>query len=188
MRKKGLGRKRINNVLTVLGKLLAYAEEIEIIEQAQSMYLLKVEPPKFKFLDFDEYEALLRAAEEEPEWRIAAMLAGSAGLRLGEIRAFQWSDWEKMIKKITISQSFYKGTLGATKGWNLRTIPLVSRLHHALKECRHLRGQFVVCNPMAVRRRSARCERRCRAFASGPGWTSTRGTRCGTRSARTWLC
>lgn len=144
LRRKGLGRKRINNVLTVIGKLLAYAEEIEIIEQAASMHLLKVEPPKFRFLDYEEYEALLKAAESEPEWRLAILLAGSAGLRLGEIRALQWKD--RTNKQLTVHKSMYKSKLGSTKGWNIRTVPMTTQLAEAFTECRHLRGKFVICN------------------------------------------
>ncbi len=93
-----------------------------------------------------EFAALLAAAEEEPEWRLAILLAGSAGLRLGEIMALQWSDREQGIKKMTIHRSMYKGVLGATKGWNLRTIPLTKQLDAAFRECRHIRGKFVICN------------------------------------------
>tara|TARA_R110002073_G_scaffold336537_1_gene534850 strand:- start:16482 stop:17291 length:810 start_codon:yes stop_codon:yes gene_type:complete len=145
--KKGLGRKRVNNVLSVIGKLLSYAEEIELIPQAAGMHLLRVQPPKFRFLDFDEYDALLKAAEAEPEWRLAVLLAGSAGLRLSEISALHWKDWDKGIKKVRVHRSIYKGVLGATKGWNLRTIPLTSQLDAALRACRHLRSEFVICNP-----------------------------------------
>ncbi len=183
LRKKDLGHKRINNVLSVLGKLLSYAEEIELIDQAAAMHLLKVEPQKFRFLDFHEYEALLRAADEEPEWRLAVLLAGSAGLRLGEIMALQWSDREKSVKKMTIHQSIYKGELGATKGWNLRTIPLTPRLDVAFRECRHLRGKFVICNAdgsaKKVTEMRAALPRLCKRAGLDPcSWHPLRHTFC----------
>ena len=61
------------------------------------------------------------------EWPPLELAAGSAGLRLGEIRALRWDDWERGVKKMTVHQAFWKQVLGPTKGWNLRTVPLTSR-------------------------------------------------------------
>jgi hypothetical protein len=48
--KKGLGRKRVNNILAVLGKMLRYAHEIELLESVPRIKLLKVPPQEFDFL------------------------------------------------------------------------------------------------------------------------------------------
>jgi hypothetical protein len=46
----GLSRKRVNNILACLGKILRYAHEIEELESVPKIELLKLEPQKFDFL------------------------------------------------------------------------------------------------------------------------------------------
>lgn len=139
LRKIPLKNKSVNNVLTVLKTMLGYAEEVELLERAPRIKLLKVGDAPFRFLDFDEYEALLVAARDEPEWYAAILLGGDAGLRLGEIRGLQWNDWQRELRKLRVERAFYKETLGATKGYNLRTVPLTQRLHDALVDIRQAR-------------------------------------------------
>jgi integrase len=147
LRSKPLKNKTINNVLTVMKTMFGWAEEMGVVEQSPRIRLLKVAESQVRFLDFEEYEALLSAAKDEPEWRAAILLGGDAGLRLGELRAVQWSDWERQIEKLRIERAFYKGTLGSTKGYSVRTIPLTMRLTRALEGIRHLRGPFILCQP-----------------------------------------
>lgn len=42
LRAKGLSRKRVNNILACLGKMLRYAHEIELLEIVPGVKLLKV--------------------------------------------------------------------------------------------------------------------------------------------------
>ena len=60
-----------------------------MIERSPRIRLIKVGCYRIRFLDFDEYEALIAAAESEPEWRAGILLAGDAGLRLGELMALE---------------------------------------------------------------------------------------------------
>jgi hypothetical protein len=77
---KPLSLKTINNVLTVLSKLLAVAEEQRVIEQAPRVRLFaKLPKPPFDFLTFEEAERLSNAAE--PEWRALLLVVLKAGLR-----------------------------------------------------------------------------------------------------------
>lgn len=46
---KGLSRKRVNNVLACLGKILRYANEIEILEVVPRIKLLKIDPQNSTF-------------------------------------------------------------------------------------------------------------------------------------------
>jgi integrase len=78
---KGKGRKWINNILACLGKMLRYANEIELIEVVPRIKLLKVEPTKFDFLTFDEYTRLVDAAKDDPTRNTIVLTGGDAGLR-----------------------------------------------------------------------------------------------------------
>jgi hypothetical protein len=64
-----LSRKRVNNILACLGKILRYAHEAEVIASVPKIKLLKVPPPKFDFLTFEELERLLDAVKGDPERR-----------------------------------------------------------------------------------------------------------------------
>jgi integrase len=78
---KGLSRKRVNNILAVLGKMLRYAHEVELLDVVPRVKLLKVPPQEFDFLRFEELSRLLEAVKGDPV-RMALLLMGSdAGLR-----------------------------------------------------------------------------------------------------------
>jgi len=61
-----LSLKFINNVLTVLHKLLALAKEQGVLQHVPRVKLFKTDKPAFDFLSFEEAERLLNATE--PEW------------------------------------------------------------------------------------------------------------------------
>ena len=81
-----LSRKRINNILVVLSKILRYAKELEIIDAVPAIKALKLPPQKFDFFEPGELEQLLEASSSEPKWRTAILVAGETGLRMGEIQ------------------------------------------------------------------------------------------------------
>jgi len=176
-------RKTVNNVLAVLGKLLRYANELELLERVPRIRMLKVEKQRFRFLDFEEYEALLNVAKQEPQWYAAILLGGDAGLRLGEIRALQWDDFDRRTDRITIGRALWQSIEGTTKGWNLRTIPLTPRLASALRELRHLRGPYVLADvdgrPLTMEVMRWNLPRLCRRAGIRPiGWHALRHTFC----------
>ena len=180
---RNIGRKTINNILTVVGKMLSYAEEIRLIEKAPGMQLLKVEKQQFRFLEFAELDALVAQAEQEPMWLVATLLAADAGLRLGEVRALRWSDWNQLGGQLTISRAFANDDLGATKGWNLRTVPTTKRLARALKAWRHLRGEYIICQGDGKPRRETAMRSQLPRLAKAAGlesvsWHPLRHTFC----------
>ncbi|MDX2053056.1 MAG: tyrosine-type recombinase/integrase [Polyangiaceae bacterium] len=142
----GLGRKRVNNILACLGKMLRYAHEIELIETVARVKLLKVQPPKFDFLTFEEYQRLIDAVKIEPERRALLLAGGDAGLRQGELMALQWGDVDLVAGTLTVRRSSWRGILGTPKSGRERKIPLTARLSAALKRHRHLRGELVFCH------------------------------------------
>jgi len=89
---KGLSRKRVNNILACLGKMLRYAHEVELIEVVPRVKLLKIPLQKFDFLTFEELSRLTEAVKVEPERWALVLLGADAGLRQGEIIALEWGD------------------------------------------------------------------------------------------------
>src|SRR5688572_21652773 len=103
--KKGLSRKRVNNILAVLGKMLRYAHEIELIEIVPRVKLLKVQPQPFDLLTFEELSRLLNAVNDDQERRMLFLLGSDAGLRQGEVMALAWGDIDFVAGTITVRRS-----------------------------------------------------------------------------------
>src|SRR5438105_3596335 len=71
-------------------------------------------------------------ALSEPEWLTAILVAGEAGLRMGEIIALQWSDINFAAGNLVVRRSSWLGIVGTTKSGRDRRIPLSKRLTVAL--------------------------------------------------------
>ena len=110
-------RKTANNVLAVLSRTLRYAVEVGELANKPKMGLLKIGEQPFRFLDFDEYAALLKVAAAEPEWNVAVLLAGDTGLRRGELRALEWEHCA--VKR---GQVHVQGRSGRTRSARRRTV------------------------------------------------------------------
>jgi integrase len=145
---KKLTDKRINNILAVLSKALRYAEEAEVLEKPPRVRLFRVEQPEIETWTFDEYGNILEAARTvEPDWYLATLLAGDAGLRIGEIRALEWDrDVDLVGKTITVSAQMRHNVTGTPKGRTRRTMPMTDRLHVALRTSPTIRHGYVVRN------------------------------------------
>jgi integrase len=143
-----LSDKRINNVLAVLSKALRYAADVQVIDHAPRVGLLKVERPEFVCWDLAQYARILDAAKKDgDEWYVAACLAGETGLRIGEIRGLRWGeDVDLIAGTITVNQQTRKGITGTPKGRTRRTVPMTSTLLKALKRLSVVRTGFVVRN------------------------------------------
>jgi integrase len=140
-----LSRKRANNILAVLSKIIHYARDIGILETVPTVKLLKLPPAKFDFLTFDELEGLLDGAGVEPTFRAAILVGAEAGLRMGEIIGLEWDDVDFRNRTLTVMRSEWQGHVGPPKGGRARTIPLTERLAEALKGEPHLRGPRIFC-------------------------------------------
>lgn len=143
---EGLAPKTVNNMLSCLGKTLRYAAENEIIDKIPRLRFVKVFDKPIDFLDFEEYERLMEAAKADPETYPAILLAGDAGLRMGEVRALKWEDLDLVARRVVVQRTDYRGYMGSPKGGRLRRIPLTKRLCAALKAARHLKGPWVFCD------------------------------------------
>jgi integrase len=184
LRRKGkLGPKTINNVLTVLGKVLNYAVEIEVIGHAPPIKYMKVLAPKFDYFDFDELGVFLDAAKSEPEVFAAVLAVADAGLRVGEVRALEWRNIDLKGRRMTVAQTDWRGEIGSPKGGRMRTLDLTARLEQALREIRHLRGPFVFCDVGGARWTQKQADLRLEAVCKRGGlrevgWHVLRHTFC----------
>jgi integrase len=137
-----LSAKRVNNVLTVLSRMLKYGVELDLIDSIPRIQFVKVPPASFEFLDFEELEQLVDAATK-PEERAAVLCGAEAGLRAGEIRCLEWGDIDLGRRLLTVRRTEYRGHVGSPKGGRARTIPMTNRLTHALRLSQHRRGPIV---------------------------------------------
>jgi integrase len=138
--------KTVNNILTVLNVMLKKAVEWDVIERLPcTIKILPVSKGSTQFYDFDEFERLVRAAKAtDPRAYVLVLLAGEAGLRLGEMVALEWSDIDFGKGQVCVQRSAWKGQVASPKGGRLRYVPLTSRLAAALRDHRHLRGRRVL--------------------------------------------
>jgi integrase len=74
-----------------------------------------------------EFERLVSASASEPDWHAAVLVAGEAGLRLGEVLALEWADIDLKIGVLTVMRTDWRGHVGAPKGGKARRIPLTLR-------------------------------------------------------------
>ena len=142
--KAGLAAKTVNNQLTVLYCLLSEAHRRKLILAMPVKQWAKAPKPSFRYLNFDEASALVKAAEEP--WRTMIYVALKAGLRLGELLALRWCDVDLAQRQITVRQAFAYGKLGTPKSDQPRSVPISKVLLSVLEQYRHKRGPFVFCH------------------------------------------
>jgi integrase len=138
--------KTVNNVLAVLSTILKVAAKWKVIERMHAQIeSLKVPPPGFSFYEFDEYEALVEAAERcGPDVLITVLLGGDAGLRMGEMIALEQSNLDFRRRLLNVSRSDWHGQVTSPKGGRSRQVPMTEKLAAALSAHRHLRGPRVL--------------------------------------------
>jgi integrase len=138
--------KTVNNVLTTLSKCLKVAVEWGVIEQVPCIIrLLKVSSDVPGWYELLEYRRLCEAAHKlDPRIHIMVLLAGSAGLRRGEIIALKWSDLDLPRRLIKVQRSIWSGYETVPKGNKGRIVRMTAALAEALTKYRHLQGPRVL--------------------------------------------
>lgn len=161
-----LSEKTRANILGVLATALRYAEATGVIDRAPPIKIKAVAPPPIECWTFDEYGRLLGAALREGEpWASAILLAGEAGLRVGEVVALEWADLDLVANTITVVRQERQGVTGPPKGGKPRTVPMTARLASHLRGVPRIRvGRVVSRNGESVAEGEARCAlyRACR--------------------------
>lgn len=137
--------KTVNNVLTVLSKLLKVAVKWKAIDRVPcTIELLKVQNMVPTFYEFTEYERLASAASADKRTLALVLLGGDAGLRRGEMIGLRWCDVDLQRRQLAVQQAVWKGVVDSPKSGRGRIIPMTDALASALKGVRHLRGERVL--------------------------------------------
>ena len=128
--------KTVNNILTVLNVMLKKAVEWDVIDRLPcTIGLLRVSKSSTRFYDFEQFERLIVSARAtDSRAYLLALMAGEAGLRLGEMVALEWSDIDFVKRQVCVQRSAWKGHVASPKGGRLRYIPLTIRLAAALRD------------------------------------------------------
>lgn len=138
--------KTVNNVLSVLGKMLKVAVEWdEIATLPCKVRLLKTQSKEMTFYEHEELSRLVHAAAKvDARAELVVLLGADAGLRVGEMLALEWGDIDLKRGKLTVCRNSWRGVLGSPKGGRSRRVPLSERLLRRLDDTRHLRGPRVL--------------------------------------------
>lgn len=139
-----VGAKTVNNILTVLRRMLVVASKRKLVPSVPEIEWLKVGEPDFDFLDFDEADRLIAAADRE--WRTMIVIAARTGMRQGELLGLRWEDADLVAGQVVVRQAIVRGLVTTPKNRKPREIPLSREALTALKVERHLRGPLVFCN------------------------------------------
>jgi integrase len=142
---KKLKPKTVNNVLSVLRRLLVIAKKRGLIVAVPEIEWLKAPRKQVDFLNFEEAERLLAGADDE--WRPMVLTALRTGMRRGELMALRWEDVDLVAGHIHIRQAVSRGIIGTPKSGKSRTVPMSNELLASLKKYRHLKGEYVFCTP-----------------------------------------
>lgn len=139
-----LGDKSIYNVLTLLRRILRYAQFTEVLDSVPMFAMPKKVRLARKeraamgigremFLSFQELEQLIEHVSS-PMLRAMVLVAARTGLRAGEVRALQWGDIDYRRNEITVLRAESRGVIDKPKSGAGRRVPLPSRLKAALSE------------------------------------------------------
>src|SRR5262249_39910310 len=112
-------------------------------EHIPRIRFFRVEKSAFDFLDFDEAERLVSAAD--PEWRLLLDTALKTGLRQGELIGLQWTALGLVPGNLHGRRTIWKGVAGSPKGGRARAVDLPQSLINGLKAYRHFKGPYVFC-------------------------------------------
>ena len=128
--------------------LLEVAVDWQVIDRMPCTIRLLLAPQTpAPFHVFEAFEQLVKAAPPAG-WNahLIALLGGEAGVRLGEMMAPERGDVDFKTSSITVQRSRWRGRTTVPKGGRVRHVTMTRRLGAALKESRHLRGPFVLCD------------------------------------------
>ncbi len=134
----------IHNLLVHVSGMLGVAKKRGLIATLPEIDWIKIPPAEFDFLDFDEADRLVAAADGE--WRTMILVALRTGMRMGELLGLRWVDVDLSAGRIHVRQNYVMGHLGLPKSGKSREIPLGDDVIEALGAHRHERGPLVFCD------------------------------------------
>ena len=132
----GLSYKTINNLLNFLHGLFRHAMKrgwtnanpVAAVDRPRG----NGADPDIRFLDLDEFEALLRAVPDDvlgPTEVVLYRTAGMTGLRQGELVALRWRDVDWRAGVIRVRRNYTRGEFGTPKSRrSSRAVPMADLL------------------------------------------------------------
>ncbi len=134
-----------NTRLGVVMRMLAIAEEWEILDKAPLVKLIKVPKDVPRFLTEDEAAALIEASKyrgrkSDLEWHSMVLVGLRTGLRIGELRGLQWGDIDFDQAAIMVRRTDPgRGDMepNAPKGNRPRLVPLTPDSLAVITSIRH---------------------------------------------------
>lgn len=138
--------KTVNNVLAVLSRALRCAVEWGVLSAMPcKIGLLPAPCAERQWYEVEDYRRLVAAAARIGTGHLVlVLLAGSAGLRRGEIRALKWTDLDMARRLIKVGRALWRAEENTPKGNRGRIVPMTAELHAALVKHRHLVGERVL--------------------------------------------
>lgn len=138
--------KSVNNVLSVLSRTLRCAVAWEVLDKMPCrIELLPTTDPRIRWYEVHDYRRLVDAAKKvDARVHLLVLLAGSAGLRRGEIIALKWTDLDLARRMIRLERAIWRKHEETPKGGRGRSIPMTAELADALTRHRHLQGERVL--------------------------------------------
>jgi integrase len=136
--------KSVHNLLVHVSDMLGVARKRGLIAAMPEIDWIKIPPSEFDFLDFDDADRLVAAAEGE--WRTMILVAMRTGMRMGELLGLRWVDVDLSAGRINVRQAYVKGHFGLPKSGKPREIPLGDEVIEVLAAHRHERGPLVFCD------------------------------------------
>jgi len=126
----GKGASTVNNVLSVLSRARRCAVDWVVIKAVPCRFgLLKVPTAERDWYELHEYRRLVDAAAKIGIWHLClVLLAGSAGLRRGEIRALRSTDVDLQRRQVRIERAIWREHEDTPKGGRGRIVPLTPEL------------------------------------------------------------
>ncbi len=130
-KRKALGSKTINNLLSVLRKSLNSAHDWGFVDKVPQVKNLKSPKPKISVLHKRDAERLL-SDELDPVWNLMIILGLKTGMRVGEMMALHWTDVDLDRSEICVRFSLSEKEISSTKNNRIRYIPMTPELYLAL--------------------------------------------------------
>lgn len=139
---KKIGKKTMKNRLSILMRMMEFAVELELITKYPKLTQEAPHMPDPVWLEERELETL--TAHAPPFWASAIQFVANTGLRIGEMRALQWSniDFKRKLIRLTHSLPDASYVLGPLKNGKPRTIGLNDTAERHLRSLLRV-GPFV---------------------------------------------
>lgn len=136
VKKLNLAAGTINKILQLMGQVLRDAQAKKLVASVPTIKGLRASHGRHAFYTPEDYGRLVHAAASNPQALVLVLLAGDAGMRIGEIVALEWSRVDLGANKVHVECSDWNGHIGPPKSGKPRSVPMTPRLRAALQALR----------------------------------------------------